>query len=58
MPRLQKCPCGSGQVPEALHDGYNIFLCYACDKCKARKLKGYRSDIMTRYDCDEPIDAD
>lgn len=56
--RLQQCPCGSGQHPEALLDGYGIFLCYACDKCKAKKLRGYRPDIMERYECDEPIDDD
>jgi hypothetical protein len=53
-----KCPCGSGQWPEALYDGYGIFLTYACDKCRKRKLASYRPDIMERYDCDEPIEAE
>lgn len=55
---LTQCPCGSGQYPEALHDGYGIFLCYACTKCERQKMAGYRPDIMSRYECDEPIDED
>ncbi len=58
MARLQYCPCGSGAFPEALHDGHGIFLCYACDKCKRKKMQGYRPDIMERYECDEPIDPE
>jgi hypothetical protein len=58
MRRLQQCPCGSGHYPEALHDGHGIFLTYACVKCKRAKLSRFRPDIMTRYECDEPIDAD
>ena len=46
MARLQQCPCGSGNFPEALHDGYNIFMCYVCDDCKAEKLAGFRPDIF------------
>lgn len=58
MARLQQCPCGSGEFPEAVHDGHGIFLCYACYKCKARKMQGYRPDIMERYEADEPIDPE
>jgi hypothetical protein len=58
MARLQQCPCGSGEFPEALKDGYGIFLCYACPKCKRGKLAGFRPDIMTRYDTDEQIEED
>lgn len=58
MARLQECPCGSGQFPEALYDGYGIFLTYACDKCKRTKVRGFRPDIMSRYECDEPIEED
>ena len=58
MARLQQCPCGSGEWPEAHHDGHGIFLCYACDQCEAKKLAGYRPDIMDRYECDEPIEAE
>ena len=31
MARPQECPCGSGKFPEPIYDGYNIFMCYACD---------------------------
>jgi len=58
MPRLQECPCGSGEYPDMLHDGYGIFLCYACPKCKRKKLKGFRPDIMERYPTDEQIEDD
>ena len=58
MPRLQQCPCGSGEYPEAQFDGYHIFLCYTCSKCEREKLAGYRKDIFEQYDCDEPIEED
>jgi hypothetical protein len=58
MARLQECPCGSGEFPSALHDGYGIFLCYACDKCEKKKLARFRPDIMDRYECDEQIEED
>jgi len=55
---LQKCPCGSGEYPTAQYDGYNIFLCYTCPQCEQEKMGGYRRDIYTRYDTDEPIEED
>ena len=58
MPRLQKCPCGSGEYPEALHDGYGIFMCYVCSQCKQDKVAGFRPDIFTAYDADEPIEEE
>ena len=58
MARLQKCPCGSGKFPEALYDGHNIFMCYVCDDCKAKKVAGFRPDIFESYECDEPIDQE
>src|SRR5262245_23864144 len=45
MPRPTHCPCGSGEIPTAQHDGYNIFLCYTCSKCEAQKMAGFRADI-------------
>ena len=33
--RLEPCACGSGLDRYALHDGYGIFLTYACEKCEA-----------------------
>jgi transposase len=56
-PRL--CECGSGQPSEIINDGYGIYLCRACRKCRAQKLQGFRADIFTRYETDdriEPID--
>lgn len=58
MARLQQCLCGSGEFPEALHDGHGIFMTYACGKCKAEKVSGFRSDIFEQYDCDESIEDD
>jgi hypothetical protein len=60
MARLQKCPCGSGEYPEAQYDARGIFLCYTCDQCKDKKLAGYRPDVLTdpNYWHDEPIDED
>ena len=54
----RECSCGSKLTHYPLHDGYGIFLTYACDKCETEKLSHYRSDIMERYDADEPIDED
>jgi hypothetical protein len=60
MPRLQHCPCGSGEFPSAQHDARGIFLCYTCDKCEAEKLSHFRPDVLTdsNYWADEPIEAD
>lgn len=52
------CGCRSHQARYPLYDGYGIFLCYACDRCRGEKLDRYRSDIMESYDADEPIEAD
>lgn len=58
MARPRLCGCGSGETEYPLHDGYGIFLTYACDACKKKKLAGYRHDIMERYECDEPIEPE
>jgi hypothetical protein len=58
MPRLQQCPCGSGEYPQAQHDGYNIFLCYTCPRCHREKMSHYRHDIHDRYECDEPVESE
>lgn len=52
------CDCGSNLYRRAKHDGYGIFLTFVCDKCEKRKMAQFRPDIMTRYECDEPIDGD
>lgn len=57
---LSKCPCGSGQHPDAQYDARGIFLCYTCDKCEEKQLSRYREDVLTDpgYWHDEPIDED
>lgn len=55
---MSKCDCGSGLKKLPATDGYGIFLCYTCAKCHDAKMQRYRSDIMERYDADEPIDED
>jgi hypothetical protein len=52
------CDCGSNKFRYPLRDGYGIFLCYVCDKCRKNKLRRYREDIMERYECDEPIEPE
>lgn len=52
------CNCGSGEYKEAQFDGHGIFLCYTCDKCYTEKMKGFRNDIHSAYDCDEDIEPD
>lgn len=54
------CPCGSGGYREAQYDARGIFLCYTCDTCESRKLKGYRREVLTNpnYEADEAIDGD
>lgn len=52
------CGCGSGLIPDKVHDGYGIFLTYACEKCEAEQMKKYRPDIMGRYEADEPIEPE
>jgi hypothetical protein len=58
--RLQQCPCGSGQFPDAQYDARAIFLCYTCSKCEREKLKGYRPDVLSdpNYWADEAIEPD
>jgi hypothetical protein len=58
MARLQQCPCGSDEYPDAQRDGYGIFLCYTCSKCEQEKMSKYRSDIMERYETDEQIEEE
>jgi hypothetical protein len=55
-PMTPQCDCGSDKERAPLYDGYGIFLCYACDACRDRKIRGYRHDIFERYQIEEPID--
>lgn len=53
-----QCPCGSGLAYQSNYDGHGIPLPRTCEKCHAQKMRGYRADIMDRYDCDEAIEAE
>lgn len=52
------CDCGSGETREAVYDGYGIFLCFVCSRCREQKTSQYRSDIFERYEADEPIEPE
>ena len=60
MPRLQMCPCGSGEFPRELKDARGIFCGYVCNECEAGKRAEFRDDIFTDSDYwhDEPIEDD
>jgi hypothetical protein len=55
---MEKCNCGSGLRAEAIYDARNIFLTFACDKCKEQRLRTFRPDVLVdpNYWHDEPID--
>jgi hypothetical protein len=55
---MKTCFCGSGEQRRPIYDGYGIFLTNVCDKCERAKLKEFRQDIFTRYECDEQIEAE
>ena len=43
------------------NDAQGIPLARVCDKCRAKKLSGYRPEILTGYtqaDVDEPIEPE
>jgi hypothetical protein len=53
---MAKCRCeNEGQW---INDGHGIPLAVVCDSCEAQVLSGFRSDIMERYECDEPIEPE
>jgi len=52
------CSCGSGKDSWVEYDGYGIYMCRVCDSCVEKKLKGFRSDIFDKYECDEPIEPE
>ena len=56
---IDKCTCGSGELPEAVHDARGIFPAYACDRCREQRLSDYRPEIFTDPNYwTEPIEAD
>jgi hypothetical protein len=58
MARLQTCPCGSGEYPDAMFDGRGIFMTYACSKGGQAKIAKFRPDIFEQYETDEQIEED
>ena len=44
------CPCGSGELKEALHDARGIFCCYVCPKCEQTQRAKYRTDVLENSD--------
>lgn len=59
--KLAECSCGSGKESYWEYDAQGIELCKACSKCRAKKLSGYRPEILSGYDqsdVNEPIEAE
>jgi hypothetical protein len=58
--KFRQCPCGSGQESWWVKDARGIELARVCVKCKERRLKGYRQDVLTNrnYWADEPIEPE
>lgn len=57
---ITKCICESGLPFERIYDARGIYLCQVCDKCKEKKLRSYRPEVLndSNYDCDESIDEE
>ena len=57
---MTECMCGSGKYKEAQYDARGIYLCSTCEDCHARKMRGYRPEVLTNpnYECDEPIEPE
>ena len=55
---LRECDCGSGKSSDWEYDGYGLPLCRTCPDCRSTKIGKFRSDIFSRYQCDEPIEND
>jgi hypothetical protein len=53
---MSKCRCEN--EGRWISDGYGIPLAVVCNSCEAQVLSGFRSDIMSRYECDEPIEPE
>jgi len=57
---VRTCPCGSGKLSTWAYDARGIPLCRTCPKCHARKMKGYRPEVLEdpNYEADEAIEED
>lgn len=56
--RTDTCQCVSGKESYWINDGYGIPLSKVCEDCEESKLKGFRPDIMSQYECDESIEPE
>jgi hypothetical protein len=54
------CPCGSGKDSYWQKDARGIELCRTCPDCHAKKMAGYRNDVLTdpNYYADEAIEPE
>lgn len=57
---MRTCPCGSGNPRRENKDARGIFLTFTCDACHAKKMGGFRPEVLTnpQYEADEPIEPD
>lgn len=55
MPSNKPCDCGSGLPRRANHDTRGYFLTFSCDKCRKRKLRRFRPEVLTdsQYEADD-----
>jgi hypothetical protein len=60
MPDTRPCPCGSGQPSRWQYDARGIELCRTCPACHARKMAGYRLEVLVdpAYEADDLGDED
>jgi hypothetical protein len=56
----RRLPLSGTKPKSAQYDARGIFLTYTCEDCHARKMAGYRPDVLTdpAYWTDEPIEDD
>lgn len=54
------CDCGSGLDSHWENDARGIPLARVCPKCRAKKLSGFRPEVLTdsQYEVDEEIEPD
>ena len=62
--QMPNCGCKDVQdgknIAERQFDARGIYLCATCNKCHARKMKGFRSEVLTnpQYEHNEQIEED
>jgi hypothetical protein len=60
MEREHECVGGEVRTAEVrwVTDGFGIPMVRVCNECVLEKVARYRTDIFTRYECDEVIDPE